>query len=106
MPIENFDRYDAFQEKLLTLNIDEEERNFILEHERQHFDRAVELGYQPFYLINYEMGPPQEIYYYGIDFKGKKPTGKHLGDILLAPDMPSFHDIEMAKKIALNFEQS
>lgn len=77
----------------------------LLDHERQHFEKARRLGYQPIYGVRMVPDFPPIIDFGFIGFEGKKPVGQDMIDILLAPDTPGEDDLILAGRIQSELER-
>lgn len=69
----------------------------ILEHERAHFNRALELGYKPRYLVQVDSDLTKVL---GLAVDVPDVTSMDLRQIALAPSVPSFCDRRIALRIA------
>ncbi|MEK9185111.1 MAG: hypothetical protein AAB866_03045 [Patescibacteria group bacterium] len=82
----------------------------IIEHERAHFDKAKELGYNPRYLVEYIQGTNHEddgIYQFIQAFvKHSSVSDKDLLAICLAPKDLSKGDIRIAKRLGWKPEEN
>jgi len=77
----------------------------LLDHEKEHFEKAVELGYKPKYGIRMVPDAPPLVIAGYIDFEGKVPEGQDMIDILLAPKQPGPDDLNLAEKIQAELRQ-
>jgi|SRR3989344_7248210 len=91
--------YEDCFKSLTRMNANPDEIVECLDHEKQHFDKAKELGYQPVYGVKMVPEFPPIIDFYFIDFKDKKPVGQDMIDILLAPDQPGENDLKLVDRI-------
>jgi hypothetical protein len=94
--------YDSFEDcraRLLRMGVDETHLDYILEHERAHYEKALELGYKPILQIIMLPDFPPIVDGGRIDFDGKVPQRMDMIDILLAPTYPGDDDFELAEKI-------
>jgi len=65
----------------------------LIQHEIDHFKSAVELGYQPRYFAGLKIDG-KRVFYLGVEIPGLKNEDRK--KIFLAPQQPSYIDIEMA----------
>ena len=94
-----YESYEACFRSLTKMGKDPEDVTFSLDHEKQHFEKAVQLGYAPKYGVRMVLDFPPIIEHYFIGFEDKEPSGQDMIDIFLAPDEPGKNDVEMAEKI-------
>ncbi len=87
--------YGECRNSFLSSALDFEET---LDHEREHFDKAVALGYNPVYGFRVILDFPPVILAGLVDFEGRVPEGQDLIDICLAPKNPGEHDHSLAEK--------
>ena len=95
-------RYDTYEECLGTLRRLKARDSTvlpILEHEKAHFEKALELGYNPQYGIHMIVDCPPAILAGFVDFKGRVPEGQDMMDILLAPEQPGEDDLKLVEEI-------
>lgn len=71
----------------------------ILDHEKAHFQKAMELGYNPLYGIRMVVDSPPIILTGFVDFKERVPQGEDMVKILLAPENPSEDDLKLVERI-------
>ena len=90
----SFKTPDVCWEALKGMGFNGSEYHRIIEHERNHYDKAVELGYDPLccVIISRRDGRPPKLLGAVVDFFGHYPIGQDMIDILLAPDCPSDFD--------------
>ena len=97
-----FEDYDDCFRSLTRMGADPADVASSLDHEKQHFEKAMQLGYKPSYGVRMVPDFPPLIDFFFIEFEGEKPSGQDMIDILLAPDKPGYHDRELAERIKSN----
>lgn len=94
-----FTNYQAYLEFLRDKTVCEDP-NYVANHERQHLERALALGYSAHYGARIVGNDFPHILIEGfVDFPEIKPTNNHLIEILLAPDKPSEDDLRLANDL-------
>ena len=91
--------YDECLNNLVKLGTDRAEAVELLDHERAHFRKSIDLGYAPLYGICMIVDAPPVIIAGFIDFEGRVPQGQDMIDILLAPKNPGADDLSLVEKI-------
>lgn len=101
MPFQDvtYESYEDCFRSLTRMGVDERDVIESLDHEKQHFEKAKELGYNPVYGVRMIPDFPPPIDFYFIDWEGKEPKGQDRIDILLAPDQPSGNDLKLVEMI-------
>ena|SRR3989344_971775 len=93
-----FESYDHCYDTLIRLKMNPSEARELVDHEKEHFDRALALGYTPIYVC-YILADTIPSIIGMTDFVGRVPEGLDMIDILMAPSQPSEDDIALATKI-------
>jgi hypothetical protein len=100
MPIETA-RFSTYESYLAHLQKTDEAPNalFIADHEREHFEAALRLGYRPIYALQHFTNDPSKPFTFAIDFIEKEPTSVDMIAICLAPREPSEGDLELVAQL-------
>jgi|SRR3989338_2660999 len=80
-----------------------------IEHERAHFEKAIELGYSPVYALErfYTAGSNlATVMLNAVMFNGKEPSPEHIIHILLAPKVLSGGDLDDALRLRRQINKS
>lgn len=94
----NLERYVNY---LREINVSEQEIEDKVNHEKAHFEKARELGYDFVYNLNisHDAGDLHKISN-EVVFNGRLPIPEHMIQILLAPEKPSESDLHTARELA------
>lgn len=92
-----------------TNGTNESQTDETIAHEKAHFEKALSLGYKPFYAIEgfpwlkKDINPKTAVVRsYLVEFDGKRPQAMDHIEILLAPVNPSIPDLEAINSIMHN----